>query len=236
MGRWLVRLKGDKFDLEDLPALLHPPELAVIEENGSYYLQSSEFESLTSADEVRKHGIALIEIINGAVKLHRGDFCNVSEDGITRVEDNGKCHRYLFAEAGIFRMRGKATLTVTTPNGVERKIDRPTNIGTSINIAMKHEPVADTLHFFRERSWNNLYKVYEVIRDDVGGNHTIIKKGWVSKQELSRFTQTAQSRAVLGDDARHASERCRPPAQPMSLSEAESLIRGILMNWMQTKT
>jgi len=236
MGKWLIRLKGEEFDLEDLPALLHFPELAVVEENGFYYLQSSEFELLTSADEVREQGIALIEILNGAAKLHRDNFQDVSEDGVIRVEDDGGRSHYVYLEGSLtIRSKVRPNLTVTTTNGIEKKDDRPTTIETWIGIAREDKLVADALHFFREDTPFNLYKVYEIIRDDVGGEHAMVKKGWVSKPELSRFTQTVQSRNVLGDHARHASEKYKPSAQPMSLSEAKLLIRGILLNWMQTK-
>lgn len=77
MGKWLVRLKGDKFDLEDLTALFDSPELAVVEENGFYYLQSCKLESLTSADKVREQGVALINILNGVTKLYRDCFSDV---------------------------------------------------------------------------------------------------------------------------------------------------------------
>jgi hypothetical protein len=68
MPEWLVRLEGEKFDLEDLPSLLCSPENTVIEEDSSYYLKSSQFKSLGSADEVRERAIDMIEKLNGAVK------------------------------------------------------------------------------------------------------------------------------------------------------------------------
>jgi len=237
MAKWLVRLKGKKFDLEDLPRLLHSPELAVSEKNGFYYLQSSEFESLTSSDEVRKRGIDLIDKLNGAAKLHRDNFQDVSEDVITRVEDDGRRNHYVCLE-GTLTGRGKlrANATVISPDGTEKKVDQPTNIATWIDIAKKYKPVADALHFSRQHSWGTLYKVYEIIRDDVGGENAIIEKHRVSRGKLKRFTQTAQSREALGDYARHASKKYKPPAQPMSFSEAKSLIKDMLINWMQTKT
>ena len=237
MGKWLVRLKGERFDLEDLPTLLHSPELAVIEKNGFYYLRSSEFESLTSPDEVHKQGITLIEILNGVVSLRRDNFRDVSEDGITRVEDDGRPYHYVQFGAATPTMRAKvsADAIVIAPNGTEKKVGH-SDIETWISIAKKCEPVVDALRFFRDGTWGNLYKVLEIIRDDVGGEHAIIEKDWVSKRTLSRFTQTAQSRAALGDHARHASEKYKAPVQPMSLSDAKSVIRGILINWMQTKT
>ena len=166
MGKWLVRLKGEKFDLEDLPALLQSLELTIIEENGFYYLQSCEFESLTSADEVHKQGTALIKILNGVAKLHRDKFRDVSEDGITCIEDGGSLHHHVHL-SGTLTMRAKlsANAIVTTPNGTERV--GPSNIETWIGVAKKCKPVADALHFFGEDTWGDLYKVYEIIKDDV---------------------------------------------------------------------
>jgi len=237
MGKWLVRLKGDKFDLEDLPALFDSPELAVVEENGFYYLQSCKLESLTSADEVREQAVALINILNGVTKLYRDCFSDASEDGITRIEDNGQRHHNVYIEVPLttIRVKARASVIVTTRNGIEKKVSQPTNIRTWTNIAMNYKPVENALYFFREGTWDNLYKVYEIIRDDAGNEQAIIKKSWGSKRELHRFTQIVQSSEALGDDARHASKKYKPPAQPMSLTEAKSLIRGILTNWMQTK-
>ncbi|MCJ7637237.1 MAG: hypothetical protein MUO21_07075, partial [Nitrososphaeraceae archaeon] len=95
MPKWLVRLKGERFDLEDFPKLLRSPEVRVIEESGSFYLESSEFDSLTLAEEVRERGRALIKLINGVSKFNRKSFLSISEDCITRVEDDGKRHNYV---------------------------------------------------------------------------------------------------------------------------------------------
>ncbi len=101
MPRWLVRLKGERFDIEDLPEFLRSSELKVVEENGAFYLQSSEFDFLTSPDEVRERGRALIKLINGVAKFDRDNYRDVSEDGITKVEDDGRSHHYVFLENAI---------------------------------------------------------------------------------------------------------------------------------------
>ena len=69
MPKWLVRLKGERFDLEDFPKLLRLSEVKVVEEDGLFYLESSEFNSLTSAEEVRERGRVLINLINGVTKF-----------------------------------------------------------------------------------------------------------------------------------------------------------------------
>jgi hypothetical protein len=39
----------------------------------------------------------------------------------------------------------------------------------------------------------------------------------------------------MGDDAPHGVDRNDPPKEPMSLSEAEALIRNLLQKWLQWK-
>lgn len=236
MPKWLVRLKGERFDIEDLPELLHSPEFSVVEENGSFYLQSTEFDFLTSTNEVRERGRALIKLINGVARFDRENFLEVSEDGVTRVEDDGKRHHYVFLE-GAIKSRGKVSsrLTVITADGSERVTTQPSPPESLLKVAQKHKVIADALSFYRDDTWISLYKAYEIISDDVGSKHQIVKNGWVTDADISRFTQTAQSRASLGDSARHASKKYKPPAQPMTVSEASALIKSILSRWASSK-
>lgn len=237
MPNWLVKLEGEKFDLEDLPSLLRSPEHTVIEENGSYYLKSSDFDSLSSADEVRECAIEIIEILNGAVKLHIHNFRGVSEDGVTLIEEDGSRHQYIYVRsAGTVRSKVSANLTVTTSNGTQQAAPLLTNVESWLSLAKGDKAVADALHFFRENTWGSLYKIYEIIKDDVGGKKEVITtNGWATKKGLDRFTQTAQSRKALGDSARHAAKKYKPPPQPMTIQEAELLIRGVLRSWFRSK-
>ncbi len=234
MPNWLVRLKCEKFDLEDLPSLLRSPEHTVIEENGFYYLKSSDFNSLSSADEVRERAIAIIDMLNGAMKLHIHNFRGVFEDGVTIIKEDGSRHHYAYL-GGTIAARAKVSATVTTSNGTQQIAPRPSNVESWLSLAKSDKDVADALHFFRENTWINFYKVYEIIKDDVGGKKAITTNGWATKKGLERFTHTAQSRAALGDYARHASKKDTPPAQPMPIQEAESLIRRVLLSWFRSK-
>ena len=237
MPKWLVRLKGERFDLEDFPKLLRSPEVRVVEENGSFYLESSEFNSLTSAEEVRERGRALIKLINGVTKFNRDSFLGISEDAIIRVEDDGKRHGYLFLEEAItIRTKVSGQLTVIAADGSEKVATQPSALESLLEMAQKHNVVAKALSFYRGDTWSSLYKAYEKIRDDVGGKHQIIKNGWAVNSDINRFTQTVQSEAAIGDSARHASKKYKPPAQPTTLLEARALIKTILSRWASSKT
>jgi hypothetical protein len=236
MPEWLVRLEGEKFDLEDLPSLLRSPENTVIEEDGSYYLKSSQFKSLGSADEVRERAIDMIEKLNGAVQLHIPSFRGVSEGGVTMIEEGGRRHHYVYLESSLtLRSKVSANLTVSKCDDTPETAPPPSNVESWIRLVKTDKAVADALHFFRENTWISLYKVYEIVSEDVGGQQVIMGNGWATKQTLGRFTQTAQSKAALGDSARHAADRFKPPSQPMAMEEAQTLVRGIILGWLRSK-
>jgi len=238
MPKWLIRLKGERFDLEDFPKLLRLPEVKVVEEDGSFYLESSEFNSLTSAEEVRERGRELIKLINGVTKFNRNNFLGISEDAIIRVEDDGKRHGYLFLESSVkIRTKTKCQLTAIAADGSEIGITQPSALESLFEVAQKHNVVAKALSLYQHGTWNSLYKAYETLRGDVCGEYQIIKNGWSVKSDISRFRQTVQSEAAIGDSARHvASNKFKPPAQPMTLLEARALIKTILSRWVSSKT
>jgi len=126
MPKWLVRLQGERFDLEDLPSLVCSPEHTVIEEDGSYYLKSSDFDSLGSADEVRDRALTIVKMLNGAMKLHIPGFRGVSEAGVTLIEEDGRRHHYVYLEGSItLRSKVSANATVTGSNGTPRVEPHP---------------------------------------------------------------------------------------------------------------
>ena len=222
--------------MEDLPSLLRSREHTVIEENGSYYLKSSDFDSLGSANDVRQRAIAIIKTLNGALKLHTPSFRGVSEDGVTTTEEDGRRHHYVYLEASItLRSKLSANPTVSTSNSTRQIAPLPSNLESWLSLAKTDKAVADALHFLRENTWSSLYKVYEIIMDDAGGQQAITQNGWATRHRLRRFTQTAQSRAALGDSARHAANEFKPPSQPMTIQEAELLLREVILSWLSSK-
>ena len=229
MPKWLVRLKGERFDLEDFPKLLRLAKAKVVEEDGSFYLKSSEFNSLTSAKEVRERGRELIKLINGVTKFNRDNFPGISEDAIIRVEGDGKRHGYLFLESSVkIRTKVSAQLTAIAADGSEKGTTQPSTLESLFEVAQKDDVVAEALSLYRDGTWSSLYKVHETIEGDVGGK--IIKNDWAINSDINRFTQTAQSH-------RHAaSKKFKPPAQPMTLLEAGALIKTILSRWISSKT
>lgn len=89
----------------------------------------------------------------------------------------------------------------------------------------------------KDKVFFNLYKVYELIDHDLRpksrGAKTI--HNLVSSQECERFRRTANTAAVIGDDARHADKGWKPPTNPMDLSEAQMFIEDLVRKWLEHK-
>ena len=237
MTEWLVRLKGHVFDLQELSDRFTSNDRNVKKaDDGHYYLRSSDFNQESDPDAVSKRAQDLIAHMNGAVKLlSGGSYRPVEFDVVTHVDDDGKRHHHITlsgtVEAG---SRMTATLSVGE-TGETLDAPRPTSEAESlVDLADRNEKVADALRFYEKGDWVNLYKAWEVVCDAAGGLHQVVNNGWATESDRSRFTHTAQSRAVLGDEARHASERIKAPKDPMTLDEAQAFVRSVIQAWVAT--
>jgi hypothetical protein len=234
MAEWLVRLIGHDLDLAALTREFSENTLAVIKDEHGFWLRSSEFTALAEANDVLVRARAFLAIINGAGKVFLSGYQAVEASNVVQIGDDGLRRNFVFLEASI-KSRSSVSAEVTLSGGTPAPQPAPPKDTTFAAIVAQAEVyVRRALAFFdRDHSWVNLYKVYELIRADVGGEMFI--KGWTTKGEANRFTQTANSAGAVGDDARHAVEDTQPPKKPMALSEAEQFVRSLLAAWIRSK-
>ena len=235
MAAWLVRLKGHPFDLAYLSTTFDAPKRRIHEREGCHYLQSSDFEVLTDAEDVRLHAQSLLQLMNGAARVQSGEYQPVAVDAVVRVDDDGT-RQVSMSLSGAVSMRSQFSATVIK-GGTATPLQSSTDAQAFLAVAEQHAKVQEALCMFGalDPTWANLHKVFECIQFDVGG--TMFAEGWTTKGEANRFTQTANSAFAIGDAARHPrdEQKFRPPKQPMSLSEAQSFIRTLLSHWMRSK-
>jgi len=81
----------------------------------------------------------------------------------------------------------------------------------------------------------SLYKAYEVVREDVGGEKQIAGAGWAFQKDQGRFRHTANSYAALGDEARHGVQSEGTPSRLMSYPEAWDFIRKLIKRWLDER-
>lgn len=91
MIKWMVLIEGEEVHLSKLTEQLSSSECNVIEENGNYYLTSSQFDSLALVEDVRLCTHEILQSIQGADLIKIGGICKKHEDG--RIS----CNRLLSA-------------------------------------------------------------------------------------------------------------------------------------------
>ena len=84
-------------------------------------------------------------------------------------------------------------------------------------------------------SWVGLYRIIEAVEAEMGGRDPLVKAGWVSRDELRRFKHTANSPVASGALSRHGRESSAPPKLPMLLADADPLVAGIVMSWLEAR-
>lgn len=242
MAEWRIELRGDKFDLEELPRRFTSENLTILEDAGKYFLKSKDFAFLGTEPEVFKRGEVLLERINGTLKVVMNNFHSVDIESVVHIDDMGVLHpnKRLKAKAGVYRTKLSADLKLTLAQGKPAGDDlreSPRVAETSWpEVADQDKNVAKALRFFsKELDWINLYKIWEVVQEDQSGIDNITKKGWARKKNIDTFKQTANSYRAIGDSARHAREKHEPPPIPMPIAQARALIRSIVTNWIKEK-
>lgn len=117
-------------------------------------------------------------------------------------------------------------------DGTEERVNQADPVVGWLMAGLRNDSVAKVLRLYANTppTWNNLYRIFEVVEQDVGGRKYIEQQGWATDKSLERFKRTANSVSAIGDEARHGKESTQPPSNPMTLPEAKSLIETILHN------
>jgi len=238
MSEWLARLDGEGMGLRALCWLFDSGDTVVFERDGFHYLRTPIFDGLAEWGEVYEAAFALMPSLNGAAALELGDHRPVTLNCIVCVEDDGPT--VVFANpvrvVGGARLLGRGT--VLDADGVavpQQPLSRK-----GLLLAQKDEAVRLALYFFDPpHDWVKLYKVYEIVGGDVGGDKGIVAvtRGTVTATDLGRFRGTANNYSAAGTAARHAQlgGGGKPMRATMALSEASSLIGTVLASWLQGK-
>lgn len=237
---WYVGITGESFDLEDLSESFNLPELFITKIEEGYILKSTDFNSLENVDDVENEAEKILTLINGYAWLVLGMQRPLELAYTARVKDDGKITRFKSLSGSVrARSRVKGRISITTKEGEvqDQEIFPADLIPEIISIAQNDENVATVLQILGDRlkDWVNLYNIFEVVEDDVGGIPKIVEKGWATKKAIRRFKQTANSVLAIGYEARHVGKIIPPPPKEMALSEAKSFIKNIINNWIQSK-
>ncbi len=229
MRRWKVRLGGDSRRLEDLAALVSGPELQITNEDDHYFLESPEFESCDDAAEVSDKAVSILRAIRSqrpqlVRDVDAGAVCEHCADGRERQIVLGSV-----AMVATAAVEARAVTTESDGTAVPLQLD-PDLLRAAL-APLRSSAAVEVLDLLEEGlDWFRLYKIMEIIEDDLGGN--LAQHSYMSNAKRDRFTHTANHQLGAGRGARHARLNTQPPKHPLPLSDAQALFRSVVSKWL----
>lgn len=240
---WFFQLSGHDADLRALVEAFGDGDIRVSKEGDQYFLSSPRFEGFNDANEARDVALLVAAILNGTLSVGLNGTEPVSVgNGYTRGAD-GKQAYTLFAGLGEFRLRGiPAGLTALLTGGKTQR-DTGVPIQDWALLGLEDQAVAKVLRLNATPplDWFDLYRILEIIADDVGGGSgrrgitEIESRGWMPHGSAKLLKWTAGSVDVLGSEARHGVQHNDPPPNPMPIGEARKLVRMFTWPWLESK-
>jgi hypothetical protein len=234
--KWEVQISGDAQDLKELSKSLINDELKIIERDGQFFLESTRFESTMTHQDVHFRASEILTILSGATRLALGGRTPLRIGNIAKVKEDGTRDIFL-SVSNTIHITGVTTVKIQGSNGTVKIVNPADRVPSWVNLGLTDAKVSKALRLLgtEENNWVNLYRLYEVIEDDIGGMDEIADRGWATKASIRRFKHTANSPTAVGDESRHGRESTTPPPNPMELGEARALVEVILHNWLHSK-
>ncbi len=222
-GGWRVELCGSAEELALLVEYSCPPAWEVRCENErTYYLVSEDLASCPAENEVWEQADLLLKNIRGAIWVERGVAPPIEVGGVVRVYPDGQ------RSIAVRRMVVWSIEAPLMDNSI---------LVRDVAARKRRDPlVAEVMRYLDQPvEAFDLYKVFEIVRRDVGGAKNLDAKGWYLDGECRRFAQSVNNPKVLGDKARHSDRGDAPPDCPMTMEEASNFIRQLTSKWLGWK-
>lgn len=235
---WMVQLAGDTSDLASLAQSLTGSDVNVSHDGQDYVLTSDRFASSDEAAAVRQKAEDMIAVLNGASRLALDATQAIRVGAVYRRREDGKRELFFFLEPAVIRFRVIApTVKVTRADGTVEEFHPADPVKQWSTLALMNDAIANVFRILAGGTldWVNLYRIFEIIGGDVGRSDSIATNGWATKESMRLFKHTANSPGALGIDARHGAETTQPPTNPMTISEARTLINSIIYAWLRSK-
>lgn len=234
---WVVQLVGEDIDLGHLSREFSSKECTVTKEGSEYHLRSALFDSLTDPQDVHDSAKKLVENMNGLAATLWSGFHAVTVKRVIGIAENGERRPSAFYEGSVtVRFGVSSQVALSRADGTFDSSQQPGKVETWLRVALEDPGiVGQALKIFGSPGtspaevWRNLYRVYDIIGDDIRGEKRIIENRWATERELDLFRRTAQPE-------RHYQGKFQPPENPMLLEAAKSLIAGILQKWLQSRS
>jgi hypothetical protein len=235
-----ARLSGNSVDLDALKHLFSDREVLQIgHDDDGYYLTAPELSALFEDGRgLSEAATKLLRRANGIARALDPGFRPVTLVGRFHIGDRV----HVIAAVDTAEAREVALPVTAVIHGVPQVSARPPGSHYA-KLVSEHADVAEVMDILGKDviaiNLFDLYKVYEIIRQNIGGPNpgaakvALIEKGWVSRADIDAFINTANTASISGEEARHARGVPRS-ADGMTLHQARSTISVLVTRWMES--
>ncbi|MFF4362966.1 hypothetical protein ACFY1U_35225 [Streptomyces sp. NPDC001351] len=233
-----ARIEGHVFDLDTLCELFADGEPRVSKESDGYYLASDELDGLINeGGRLLEAASLVLRRVVGVARALDSRFRPVALTG-QFTDDSGNRHHVAVLGTAEERVKAFDVAVVKFANQSSPPVQQPPPPPQGplyMELIKTHSDVAEVLGILGKPSvsmtWVDLYKVYEIVRHNVGNDKALRAKGWVPDSDISAFTGSANRPDVSGSEARHARLPGASPKRTMKLTEGEAFIRTLVVAW-----
>jgi hypothetical protein len=220
-----IKLSGHEFDLKKATEYFKTDHFSIAKIEDEYFICSNNFNDTKDTNIISKIADDYIEKINGILKLKFKSYNPITLDQLFVFEDENGTSKIAAMSAVI---KGRGDLTANTINSAEELENKK----LATEVLLNNSVASEVFHFYSQSTtWINLYKIYEIIKDNIGQKNV---EAILTDKQLSRFTGTAQSKLQIGDEARHAAKKFIGHIDPMTINEANELIRKLILVWAES--
>ncbi len=225
MARWMVRLAGDAFDLDEFPRQFPDGDLFAVQEGSHTFLVGPSLDKLDDVALVNQVAAQALDEFFGVMSLVDVGLQRPDVDMTMRDNGDGTVDAFV-PVSGVASARAKAFGAVA--GGQDGPI-LPTPAQRLRDALLASPPLRTAVLLWASptRTWTRLYAVLEAVEHALGREASVA--GLCTRAERERFTRSSNSGEVSGFDARHAPLGKRvPPENPMSLDQAVSFVGRVL--------
>ena len=224
MTIWQVQLEGDVRDLEFLAGVFATgPRKVLRDERGSGYLyESDSFHSCSTSEEVEQLANGELAILSGILKLERDARDGLKHGAVYRLGPTGGRDVFVRIHESLQVRVEMGAMTAVVSDAAGNVITQPgpprPRSAVLLGLASGDPAVAKVLRLLSASdamTWVGLYRIHEVIEDEVGGQHKLEKQGWGSADDLDDVSNTQPTRCKSAATSRVMGKNlvCRPKAR-----------------------
>jgi len=229
MSRWLVKLEGDRFDLEEYPYWFPQGDAYAITLDEDVYITGTAFDKFTSAAQVKDSAVQILDEFSSVISMLSPGIRRPKIDHIVYEEENGtrQVHHILSVEPMVMRSKLRATLSLG--EGGLDSCRGPTQAEQLLSASRQDRRLQLIVSIWADpvRTWPRLYRLLEELEAFLGT--PVDTASFCTEAERGRFTRSANSAEIAGKDSRHRGGKFTPPKNPMSLNEAVAFIRALII-------